>query len=75
VEEVCVLLSYIILCNASNMGLCVSICAIHMQIIPTNLVNVILFQCIQIFSVPPYCYDFHGICHCYVCMSSVQYVV
>lgn len=49
-------------------------CVVHVKIILTDFINVILFQCIQIFSLPP-CYNFHGICYCFVYMSSVQYMV
>jgi hypothetical protein len=52
-----------------------NISIIHMQIFPADFVNMILFKCIQIFSLSPCCYRFHGVLYCAVCMSVVQYVV
>jgi hypothetical protein len=49
------------------MGLC-HVYVVHMQVVPTDFINVIFFQCIQMSALPSCPYDSHSICYCSVCM-------
>jgi hypothetical protein len=49
--EVCILLSWVNFVYCFEYGIvCINVCVIHIQIILTDFINVIHFQCVQIFS-------------------------